>query len=119
MLVLCTGWRHQSELPADLREALATAKPLEPLTGCRTREHGPFGRQRQLRPARCAGVQDEPTAADPYGTGPLRRALRFRIETVLAPRLGVAPRSAAPVPAPSGGTGRCDGRCRLVGCRHG
>ncbi|MGQ5609523.1 hypothetical protein [Streptomyces sp. EKS3.2] len=30
MLGLCVGWRDHPELPDDLREPLATAKPLEP-----------------------------------------------------------------------------------------
>lgn len=32
MLGMCAGWRDHPELPEDLREPLATAKPLETLT---------------------------------------------------------------------------------------
>lgn len=81
--------------------------------------YGPFGRRREPRLTRCVGVQDERRAGEPYGAGRLRRELRFRIEGVLARRLGVMPESAAlPDPAPSGTTSRCSGGCRLVGCGH-
>lgn len=50
------------------------------------------------------------------GAGQHGRKLRFRTEAALARRLGSDGQGASV--ARSGGSRRCDGWCRLVGCRH-